>query len=87
MNRGGWTLALLLGAMVLWTLLAWGVAGGLAWLPSLAEAAGKASLPVNGALNLVPQGVLDVWLPWLKQLASGLASYFPLLLIWAGYAV
>ncbi|AVU32373.1 hypothetical protein AS657_21430 [Serratia marcescens] len=87
MNRGGWTLALLLGAMVLWTLLAWGVAGVLAWLPSLAEAAGKASLPVNGALNLVPQAVLDVWLPWLKQLASGLASYFPLLLTWAGYAV
>jgi hypothetical protein len=86
-NRGGWTVALLLCAMALWTLLAWGVAGVLAWLPSLAEAAGKASLPVNGALNLVPQAVLDVWLPWLKQLASGLASYFPLLLIWAGYAV
>ena len=54
-NRGGWTLALLLGAMALWTLLAWGVAGVLAWLPALAEAAGKASLPVNGALSLVPQ--------------------------------
>ncbi len=33
-NRGGWTLALLLGAMALWTLLAWGVAGVLAWLPA-----------------------------------------------------
>lgn len=31
--------------------------------------------------------VLDAWLPWLKQLGSGLASYFPLLLNWAGYAV
>ncbi|CAH5439737.1 hypothetical protein AI2884V1_4188, partial [Serratia marcescens] len=86
-NRGGWTLALLLGAMALWTLLAWGVAGVLAWLPALAEAAGGASLPVNGALSLVPQAVLDAWLPWLKQLGSGLASYFPLLLNWAGYAV
>ncbi|BEO39595.1 hypothetical protein SMQE08_36830 [Serratia marcescens] len=87
MNRGGWTLALLLGAMVLWTLLAWGVAGMLAWLPALAEAAGDASLPANGALSLVPQTMLDAWLPWLKQLGSGLASYFPLLLTWAGYAV
>ncbi|HIE3904832.1 hypothetical protein NK264_15520 [Serratia sp. S0636] len=51
MNRGGWTLALLLGAMALWTLLA--------WLPALAEAAGGVSLPVNGALSLVPQAVLD----------------------------
>lgn len=31
MNRGGWTAALLLGAMALWTLLAWGVSGLLAW--------------------------------------------------------
>ncbi|HGY5915558.1 TPA: hypothetical protein ACNV4Q_001238 [Serratia marcescens] len=67
--------------------MAWGVAGVLAWLPALAEAAGNASLPVNGALSLVPQTVLDAWLPWLKQLGSGLASYFPLLLNWAGYAV
>ncbi|EMP2576703.1 hypothetical protein RGJ22_003562 [Serratia marcescens] len=87
MNRGGWTLALLLGAMALWTLLAWGVAGVLAWFPALAEAAGNASLPVNGALSLVPQAVLDAWLPWLKQLGSGLASYFPALLTWAGYAI
>lgn len=87
MNRGSWTFALLLGAMALWTLLAWGVAGVLAWLPALVEAAGNASLPVNGALSLVPQTVLDAWLPWLKQLGSGLASYFPLLLTWAGYAV
>ena len=53
-NRGGWTLALLLGAMALWTLLAWGVAGVLAWLPALAEAAGGASLPVEGAQGLEP---------------------------------
>ncbi|OAH31870.1 hypothetical protein [Serratia marcescens] len=87
MNRGGWTFALLLGAMALWTLLAWGVAGVLTWLPALADAAGSASLPVSGVLSLVPQTVLDAWLPWLKQLGSGLASYFPLLLNWAGYAV
>ncbi|BEM69517.1 MULTISPECIES: hypothetical protein [Serratia] len=87
MNRGGWTVALLLGAMALWTLLAWGVSGLLTWLPTLAEAAGNATLPVNGALSLVPQTVLDAWLPWLKQLGNGLASYFPLLLAWAGYAV
>lgn len=78
---------MLLGAMALWTLLAWGVAGVLAWLPALAEAAGGVSLPVNSALSLVPQAVLDAWLPWLKQLGSWLASYFPLLLNWAGYAV
>lgn len=30
MNRGGWTVALLLGAMALWTLLAW--AGYAVWL-------------------------------------------------------
>lgn len=87
MNRGGWTAPLLLGAMALWTLLAWGVAGVLTWLPALAEAAGCASLPMSGALSLVPQTVLDAWLPWLKQLGNGLASYFPLLLNWAGYAV
>ncbi|MCR2740625.1 hypothetical protein NSQ98_25605, partial [Salmonella enterica] len=67
MNRGGWTVALLLGALALWTLLAWGVSGLLTWLPTLAEAAGNATLPVNGALSLVPQTVLDTWLPWLKQ--------------------
>ncbi|EPQ1332512.1 MULTISPECIES: hypothetical protein [Serratia] len=87
MNRGGWTVALLLGAMALWTLLAWGVSGLLTWLPALAEAAGNATLPVNGALSLVPQTVSDAWLPWLKQLGNGLASYFPLLLAWASYAV
>lgn len=59
MNRGGWTIALLLGAMALWTLFARGVAGVLTWLPELAEAAGGASLPVSGALSLVPQAVLD----------------------------
>ncbi|MGQ6474458.1 hypothetical protein ACUNE3_15205 [Serratia sp. IR-2025] len=64
MNRGGWTVALLLGAMALWTLLAWGVSGLLTWLPTLAEAAGNATLPVNGALSLVPQTVLDTWLLW-----------------------
>ena len=57
-----------------------GVAGVLTSLPELAEAAGGASLPVSGALSLVPQAVLDARLPWLKQLGSGLASYFPLLL-------
>ncbi|HGM7587544.1 TPA: hypothetical protein ACKQGZ_001316 [Serratia marcescens] len=76
MNRGGWTLALLLGAMALWTLLAWGVAGVLAWLPALAEAAGGASLPVNGALSLVPQAVLDAWLPWLNSWAVGWRAIF-----------
>lgn len=79
--------ALLLTAMALWTLLAWGVAGLLAWLPALAEATGGVQLPVNGVLNLVPQVVLDAWLPWLKQWGSGLANSFPLLLTWAGYAV
>lgn len=59
MNRGGWTIALLLGAMALWTLFARGVAGVLTRLPELAEAAGGASLPVSGALSLVPQAVLD----------------------------
>ena len=87
MNRGGWTLALLLGAMARGTRLAWGGAGGLAGRPAVAEAAGGVALPVNGALSLVPQAVLDDWLPWLKQLGSWLASYFPLLLNWAGYAV
>ncbi|WP_061797049.1 hypothetical protein [Serratia ficaria] len=77
MTKNGWAMMTVLAAMALWTLLAWGAAGLLGWLP----------VPVNGMLSLVPQTMLDAWLPWLKQLGGALAGSFPTLLAWAGYAV
>ncbi|CAI0816311.1 hypothetical protein [Serratia ficaria] len=89
MTKNGWAMMTVLAAMALWTLLAWGAAGLLGWLPVLVDFAGGSveSLPVNGMLSLVPQTMLDAWLPWLKQLGGALAGSFPTLLAWAGYAV
>ncbi|MEX0634193.1 hypothetical protein M8494_28655 [Serratia ureilytica] len=87
MNRGGWTLGRCCWAP--WAL--WDAAGsrGHAGLPRRWRKRPAAHrCRVNGALSPVPQAVLDALVkPWLKQLGSGLASYFPLLLNWAGYAI
>lgn len=42
---------------------------------------------LTGLLSLVPPALLDSGLPLLQQLGGWLASYFPLLLTWAGYLV
>ncbi|CAI2453686.1 hypothetical protein AB6825_13530 [Serratia proteamaculans] len=91
MTKRGWSVAVLLAAMAVWTLLAWGLSGILGWLPALTELAqsGSAQLApqLTGLLSLVPQALLDSWLPLLQQLGGWLAGSFPLLLTWAGYAV
>lgn len=91
MTRRGWSVVLLLAAMAFWTLLAWGVSSVLSWLPALTELAqsGSAQLApqLTGLLSLVPQALLDSWLPLLQQLGGWLAGSFPQLLTWAGYAV
>ncbi|HEJ8090438.1 TPA: hypothetical protein SMI57_003517 [Serratia liquefaciens] len=91
MTKSGWSLVVLLAAMTLWTLLAWGASGVLAWLPSLTGLAqrGSAELapPLAGLLSLVPQALLESWLPLLQQLGDWLTSYFPQLITWAGYLV
>ncbi|MGO4743348.1 hypothetical protein [Serratia quinivorans] len=91
MTRRGWSVVLLLAAMALWTLLAWGVSSVLSWLPALTELAqsGSAQLApqLTGLLSLVPQALLDSGLPLLQQLGGWLAGSFPQLLTWAGYAV
>ncbi|MEX3174466.1 hypothetical protein AB4M04_20550 [Serratia quinivorans] len=100
MTKRGWSVAVLLAVMALWTLLAWGVSGVLGWLPALTGLAqsGSAQLApqLTGLLSLVPQALLDTWLPqalldtWLpqlQQLGNWLAGSFPLLLTWAKYAV
>lgn len=91
MTKSGWSLVVLLAAMALWTLLAWGASGVLAWLPALTGLAqsGSAELAprLTGLLSLVPPALLDSGLPLLQQLGGWLASYFPLLLTWAGYLV
>ncbi|MFJ5251953.1 hypothetical protein ACIP8G_15800 [Serratia liquefaciens] len=83
MTKSGWSLVVLLAAMTLWTLLAWGASGVLAWLPSLTGLAP----PLAGLLSLVPQALLESWLPLLQQLGDWLTSYFPQLITWAGYLV
>ncbi|WP_261092755.1 hypothetical protein [Serratia quinivorans] len=91
MTKRGWSVAVLLAAMALWTLLAWGVSGVLGWLPALTGLAqsGSAQLApqLTGVLSLVPQALLDSWLPQLQQLGNWLAGTFPLLLTWVKYAV
>jgi hypothetical protein len=91
MTKSGWSVIVLLVAMALWTLLAWGASGILGWLPALTGLAqsGSAQLApqLTGLLNLVPQTLLDSGLPWLQQLGNWLAGSFPLLLTWAGYVV
>lgn len=46
-----------------------------------------AGAPLAGLLSLVPQALLESWLPLLQQLGDWLASYFPQLITWAGYLV
>lgn len=58
MNRGGWTLALLLGAMALWTLLARGVAGVLA-APGVGGSGRRRIAAGERRAEPVPQAVLD----------------------------
>ena len=63
----------------------------LGWLPALTGLAqsGSAQLApqLTGVLSLVPQALLDTWLPQLQQLGNWLAGFFPLLLTWVKYAV
>jgi hypothetical protein len=77
--------------MAVWTLLAWGVSCVLGWLPALTELAENGSAQLapqfTGLLSLVPQALLEGWLPMLQELGRWLAGSFPLLLTWAGYAV
>lgn len=91
MTKNGWALAAVLAAMGLWTLLAWGVSGVLGWLPALVGLAESGSAQLapqfTGLLSLVPQTLLEGWLPMLQELGRWLAGSFPLLLTWAGYAL
>ncbi|CAI0900507.1 hypothetical protein [Serratia proteamaculans] len=91
MTKHGWSVAVLLTTMAVWTLLAWGVSCVLGWLPALTELAENGSAQLapqfTGLLSLVPQALLEGWLPMLQELGRWLAGSFPLLLTWAGYAV
>ncbi|WP_413514391.1 hypothetical protein [Serratia proteamaculans] len=91
MTKHGWSVAVLLATMAVWTLLAWGVSCVLGWLPALTELAENGSAQLapqfTGLLSLVPQALLEGWLPMLQELGRWLAGSFPLLLTWAGYAV
>lgn len=82
----------LLVLMSFWTLLAWGTAGVVNWLPELARMAenGTAQLTPQlreGVVMLVPPSVLEAGLPWFLQLWGWLNGAFPTLVFLLGYAV
>lgn len=82
----------LLVLMAFWTLLAWGTAGVVNWLPELARMAenGTAQLTPQlreGVVMFVPPAVLEAGLPWFLQLWGWLNGAFPTLVFLLGYAV
>jgi hypothetical protein len=92
MSKNGLATFVLLALMVIWTLLAWGTSGVLNWLPQLADMAQNGTTQLapqlrEGVLMLIPQAVLDAWLPWLLELWRWLMASFPMLISLLGYAV
>lgn len=93
-NMGKNTLAtvVLLALMTLWTLLAWGtfrLQAGLADLGHTLED-GVTQLDmqlIKGPLLLIPQDILNTWLPGLLQAGRWIVESFPVLASLLGYIV
>lgn len=90
MKKNGLMSLVLMVILFLWTLLIWGISGLLNGLSVLVKSdAGQQAVSSvrEGMLLLVPQNVLDAWLPWLLTLWRELMTFYPGLVFFSGYVL